>query len=150
MLSGVVFVLAHGPTAEPPAQNQQTLPAPAPKTTVPPKPAPFDVPRKPVPQPLPTPKVAPKASARLDARGWFVVVASYSREADAAQRAQYLNRRYPQFKLSVFPPSAIDTHYLVILGSGLTADSAESLRQRAVASGLPPDTYIKKYPATKP
>jgi hypothetical protein len=57
-----------------------------------------------------------------------------------------LSRTFPEFKLSVFPPSPIDTHYLVIIGSGLGQDGAEALRQRAVASGLPGDTYIKKYP----
>ena len=75
------------------------------------------------------------------------MVASYAREADAAQEAGVLNKRFPQFKPSVFPPSAIDTHYLVIIGSGLSQERAESVRQRAVASGMPPDTYIKKYPA---
>ena len=152
MLLGVVFVLAHGPTTDAPARNPQPLPpprteAPRAQAVVPPKPAPFDIPKKPVPQPLPPPKMAPKPAARPDAHGWFVVVASYAREADAVQRAQSLGRRYAQFKLSVFPPSAIDTHYLVILGSGLTAEAADSLRARAIASGLPPDTYIKKYPA---
>ncbi len=60
-----------------------------------------------------------------------------------------LSRQFPGFKLSVFPPSPIDTHYLVIIGSGLGEDSAEALRQRAVASGLPGDTYIKKYPEAR-
>jgi hypothetical protein len=100
--------------------------------------------------PKPTPfEPASRPAAKVGGSGWFVVVASYAREADAAQEAGALNRRFPQFKLAVFPPSAIDTHYLVIVGSGLSEERAEALRQRAVASGLPPDTYIKKYPAPR-
>ena len=78
-----------------------------------------------------------------------MVVASYAREADAKQEVRDLGRRFSQYKLSVFPPSPIDSHYVVIIGSGLSQEGAESLRRRAVASGLPADTYIKKYPSAK-
>jgi hypothetical protein len=77
------------------------------------------------------------------------VVASYSREPDAQTEARTLSRRFSQFHFSVFPPSLIDTHYLVIIGSGLGQDGADSLRERAVSAGLPQDTYIKKYPESK-
>jgi hypothetical protein len=106
----------------------------------PPKPTPFEgTVVRPAAKPAPQPA----------GQGWFVVVASYTREPDAAKEARDLSRSFPQFRPSVFPPSAIDTHYLVIIGSGLSADGAESLRQRAVVAGLPPDTYIKKYPASR-
>jgi hypothetical protein len=61
--------------------------------------------------------------------------------------ARDLARRFTNFRPRVFPPSAIDSHYLVIIGSGLSQDKADSMRQSAVASGLPADTYIKRYPA---
>ena len=177
MLLAVIYVLARGtgsssdsslaasaPPAPvvnapaPPVPNAGVRPAPAvqpgmtpqreatvqPKPTLRTKPTPFEAPPKVSPQPSATP-TAGKASGR----GWFVVVASYSREDDAAKMASTLAKRHPQFKPSVFPPSPIDTHYLVIIGSGLSSEGAETLRQRAVAGGLPADTYIKKYPASK-
>jgi hypothetical protein len=36
------------------------------------------------------------------------------------------------------------THYLLVLGENLSEDQAEALRKRAVESGLPRDTYIKR------
>jgi hypothetical protein len=150
MLLAVVFVLAHGPAPAPvpPAQPQPAAAIPQPQ---PPKPAAFDPPKKVQPIPLREPKparVAPSAATPA-AQGWFVVVASYAREVDARQRAESLARRFPQFRLAIFPPSPIDLHYLVILGSGLTQPAAQSLRDRAVASGLPHDTYIKRYPGSR-
>jgi serine/threonine-protein kinase len=156
MLIAVVFVLARGPNPSAQAPVPAPVTAPANRSVTPPqavvpqpKPAPFDPPKKKA-APAPVKPVAPKVASRADARGWFVVTASYSREADAVQRAQSLARRFPQFRFAVFPPSAIDIHYLVILGSGLSSDAAETLRQRAVTSGLPRDTYIKKYPGQRP
>ena len=122
-------------------QRESTV---APKPTLRSKPTPFEAPPKVAPPPSPA-----SSTGRASGRGWFVVVASYSKEADAAQMASVLAKRHPQFKPSVFPPSPIDTHYLVIIGSGLSSEGAEALRQRAVAGGLPADTYIKKYPAPK-
>jgi len=176
MLLAVIYVLARGTgsssdsslaasappapvvnTPAPPVPNPGVRPAPAAQqgtapqreSTVPPKPT---LRSKPTPFEAP-PKVAPPSAAptagKASGRGWFVVVASYSREDDAAKMASTLAKRHPQFKPSVFPPSAIDTHYLVIIGSGLSSEGAEALRQRAVAGGLPADTYIKKYPASK-
>lgn len=126
---------------------KSAVPTAPPVQRIQPKPTPFE----------PAPHAAAKSPAKpaanppvnVSGKGWFVVVASYGREVDAAQMAQTLGRRFPSFKPSVFPPSAIDTHYLVIIGSGLTEDKAEALRQRALASGFPHDTYIKKYPTPR-
>jgi eukaryotic-like serine/threonine-protein kinase len=161
MLLATIFVLARGtpdssmaasvpqpavtqPPVTPPTQSparREALPQfhpPSKETSkAAPKPTPFEPAKPPVAAPAPIPS----------ARGWFVVAASYAKEADAAQEAQILARHFSQFKPKVFPPSAIDTHYLVIIGSALSQDAAESLRQQAVDSGLPPDTYIKKYPS---
>ena len=158
MIGAVVFVLARGTGSSsdsslaagnpPPVVQKPVVQAPAARKPmvqnpvqpasrpVPPKPTPFD----------PAPKPAPAAVQRPEGHGWFVVVASYVREADAAQEVSKLSHSFPDFKPRVFPPSPIDTHYLVIIGSGLTEENAESLRQRAVSTGLPPDTYIKRYP----
>jgi cell division septation protein DedD len=120
--------------------------APAPVVPAPVVPAPVMV----DPGVRPRQDVQPQPPAKPAGHGWFVVVASYTREVDAEGKARDLGRRFPEFKPSVFPPSAIDMHYVVIIGSGLTEEKAESLRQRAVASGMPPDTYIKKYPSPRP
>ncbi len=42
------------------------------------------------------------------------------------------------------PPRAEKTHYLVVLGQNLSEDQPEELRKRAVDSGVPRDTYIKR------
>ncbi len=53
-------------------------------------------------------------------------------------------KRWPKFTLGVFQPATDKTHYLVVLGQNLSEDQAEELRKRAVESGLPRDTYIKR------
>lgn len=165
MLLAIIYVLSRGtgssanssvtPSSAAPAASVNPVPSATPRPTPPPpKPTPFQSPPVAVAKPAavakPTDVAKPASGAKPTGQGWFVVVASYAREADAAQEAGTLKHRFPAFKLSVFPPSAIDTHYLVIVGSGLSEESAESLRQRAVASGLPPDTYIKRYPSPRP
>ncbi len=52
--------------------------------------------------------------------------------------------RWPNFKISVSERQAEKTRYLVVLGENLSEDQAEALRKRAVESGLPRDTYIKR------
>jgi cell division septation protein DedD len=159
MLLAIIYVLSRGtgssanssltPSSAAPAAPVNPVPSATPRPTPPPpKPTPFQ--SAPVPVTKPAAVAKPAGVAKPTGQGWFVVVASYAREADATQEAGALRHRFPAFKLSVFPPSAIDTHYLVIVGSGLSEESAESLRQRAVASGLPPDTYIKRYPSPRP
>jgi hypothetical protein len=164
MLLIMIFVLTRSSSssAASPEQKSEVAPPPAPSA------GPIAVPGQGVapgvvPKPAPKPSAvappprrqspfdskttpAPAAAQEVKGRGWFVVVASYAREGDAAMEARELARRFSQFRPSVFPPSAIDTHYLVIIGSGLGQDGAENLRLRAVASGMPADTYIKKYP----
>jgi hypothetical protein len=53
-------------------------------------------------------------------------------------------RKWPKFNIGVFQPRAGKTPYLVVLGQNLSEDQAEELRKRAVDSGLPRDTYIKR------
>jgi predicted DNA binding CopG/RHH family protein len=44
----------------------------------------------------------------------------------------------------VYQPQTAKTHYIVVLGRNLSEDQAEALRRKAVAAGLPRDTYIKR------
>ena len=62
----------------------------------------------------------------------------------AEKRMRDMIRRWPKFNIGVFQPRAEKTHYLVVLGQNLSEDQAEELRKRAVDSGLPRDTYIKR------
>ena len=154
LLVAVSAVLTHGTGSSSAAQNPEPAPvrqevAPAAPTPAPVLPRVEAPPRPPKPTPFEARTPESPKSAVPAAHGWFVVSASYVREADAAQMARQMARRWPQFKPSVFPPSPIDSHYLVILGSGLSEAAADALRQRAVHSGLPADTYIKMYPARR-
>ena len=55
-----------------------------------------------------------------------------------------LMSRWPNFHISMSEPQAEKTRYLIVLGQNLSEDQAEALRKRAVESGLPRDTYIKR------
>ena len=86
---------------------------------------------------------APRARGRK-ADGWSVIVAAYISREPAEKRMRDMMRRWPNFKIGVFQPQTDQTHYYVVLGQNLSEDQAEELRKRAVDSGLPPDTYIKR------
>jgi hypothetical protein len=53
-------------------------------------------------------------------------------------------KKWPKFNPGVLQPATDKAHYLVVLGQNLSEDQAEELRKRAVDSGLPHDTYIKR------
>ncbi len=78
------------------------------------------------------------------AGGWAVIAAAYVSREPAEKRSRELAKRWANFKWSVLPQLAGKTYYLVVIGQNLSEDEAEKLRSRAVASGLPGDTYIKK------
>jgi serine/threonine protein kinase len=94
----------------------------------------------------PAPPVTPK---RLEPvrrnESWYVVAATYTRKADAERRAQSMTSKWPSFKAEIYSPP-VETekpYYLVILGSNLSQEAAVELQQRAIAGGLPKDTYIQ-------
>jgi eukaryotic-like serine/threonine-protein kinase len=78
------------------------------------------------------------------ADGWSVIVGAYGAREPAEKRMRALMARWPKFHISVSERHAEKTHYLVVLGENLSEDQAEALRKRAVESGLPRDTYIKR------
>lgn len=74
---------------------------------------------------------------------WYVVAATYTRKADAEKRAQSITKKWPRFKPEVYsPPDA--GYYLVLLGADLSQKAAAGVKQRAIAAGMPRDTYIKR------
>jgi hypothetical protein len=78
------------------------------------------------------------------ADGWSVIVGDYGSREPAEKRVRSMMSRWPSFHMSVSERQAEKTHYLVVLGQNLSEDQAEALRRRAVESGLPRDTYIKR------
>jgi hypothetical protein len=90
------------------------------------------------------PAPAPTRARGRKADGWSVIVATYASRELAEKRIRDMMRRWPKFNPGVFQPRAEKTHYLVVLGQNLSEDQAEELRKRAVDSGLPRDTYIKR------
>jgi hypothetical protein len=77
---------------------------------------------------------------------WSVIAAAYSSREPAEKRRRAMASRWPNFKWGVLQQQAGKTFYLVVIGQNLSEDEAATLRDRAVASGLPRDTYIKKLP----
>jgi hypothetical protein len=96
----------------------------------------------PVPKPEPHAEAAGARGRKAD--GWSVIVATYASRELAEKRMRDMIRRWPKFNISVFQPRGEKTHYLVVLAQNLSEDQAEELRKRAVDSGLPRDTYVKR------
>jgi len=74
-----------------------------------------------------------------------VVAATYTQKKDAEKRVHSIMSRWSHFKAEVFSPPMDDEkpYYLVILGSNLSQKAAVAVRQRAIAAGMPADTYIQ-------
>ncbi|MDQ6664172.1 MAG: protein kinase [Acidobacteriota bacterium] len=114
--------------------------------------APVQPPASPKPNPFhPRPdRITPRAvNSRLAGSSglWYVVAATYTKRNDAEKRAREISRRWPQFKTEVSATTSGNGYYLVLLGTNLSQEGAARIQQRAVAAGLPRDTYIKNYPA---
>lgn len=104
------------------------------------------------PQILPAEAPLPRAAATAPvprphgrkADGWSVIVAAYGAREPAEKRMRTMMGKWPNFKISVSERQTEKTHFLVVLGQNLSEDQAEALRKRAVESGLPRETYIKR------
>jgi hypothetical protein len=77
-------------------------------------------------------------------QGWAVIAAAYVSRDPAEKRSREMARRWSNFKWSVAQQQTGKPLYLVVIGQNLPEDEAEKLRDQAVRSGLPTDTYIKK------
>lgn len=126
--------------AQPPAARASTAapahPAPAWESrTIPPAEAP-----KASSQPVPS---KPTQAGRSDV--WRVVLYTYTRQADAENKAHAINTQHPDLNAEAFSPSG-GGPYLVVAGGRLTRDDAARLLQRVRSLGLPRDSYIRNYP----
>lgn len=126
---------ASGPQASAPAATAQ---APAAQAPMPAK--------KPAPLPPPAPEVKAPVSDKgaRRATGWSVIVAAYNARGPAEKRQQKLAKRWTKFNLGIQQQQAGRTVYFVVLGQNLSEAQAQALRKRAISSGLPRDTYIKR------
>jgi hypothetical protein len=90
-------------------------------------------------------KAAPAAtSAAASGPGWRVIVYTYNREADARHKAETITAAHPELKAGVFHPRAGEP-YLVSLGGVMSRPEAIALRAKALAMGMPTDTYARNY-----
>jgi len=75
---------------------------------------------------------------------WFVIVGSYFQQRNA--RAQEENLKKIGYDARVYDPNFSRTkYYAVAIGSNLSLDEAEKIREQAVRDGLPSDTYITRF-----
>jgi hypothetical protein len=96
------------------------------------------------PAPKPDPRTEANRARGRKADGWSVIVATYASRELAEKRMRDLMGRWPKFNIGVLQPWAEKAQYVVVLGQNLSEDQAEELRKRAVDSGLPHDTFIKR------
>lgn len=93
--------------------------------------------------PEPSQKVPSTVKSPANARPiWHVVVFTYSRAGRAEQKVAEINRLWPDFPARVLnggPP------YVVIVGAEKRRDAALMLRDRLLASGFPPDSYVQNF-----
>jgi hypothetical protein len=96
-----------------------------------------------VPKATPPPP-ATRSSGASPAGAWRVVAFTYNHQDQAEHKAQTINEKHPDLKAGVFSPKG-GAPYLVTLGDATDKTSAFRLREKAVAEGLPKDTYAQNY-----
>jgi cell division protein FtsN len=120
-------------------------PAPAPEGSTPEAPRTPEISRPAEVTPPALPGAAGKKAGRKE-EGWSVIVAAYNFREPAEKRMKTLAEKFPKFNLSIYEQHADKIYYLVVIGQNISEDRADALRKRAISSGLPRDTYIKKLP----
>ena len=77
-------------------------------------------------------------------RVWFVIAGSHPNRGSAQKQAGEITKKFSAkgFKAEVYSPSAGNSSWSVVIGSNLTSEEAQKLRQRAITAGLPKDTHL--------
>jgi hypothetical protein len=122
-----------------PAAEASTAPAPVVTTPEP------EAPKSPEVTRSPTPPATDARPRDRKADGWAVVVGAYTARGPAEKRAREMSKKWPKFKVDVFEPASEKAGHMVVIGTNLSEDAAKALRARAISSGLPRDTYIKRF-----
>jgi hypothetical protein len=81
---------------------------------------------------------------RSSVREWAVIAATYNAFGAASKRAASLRSQFTDCSCSVYPAEGKGAKYYVLVGAGLTRNAADDFRSKAVAAGLPADTYVTK------
>ena len=76
-------------------------------------------------------------------RGWFVIAGSSKDRDKAKEIADDFKKR--GYDAEVKKPFGSSEYYSVMIGSWLTKEEAQKIRDRAIKDGLPKDTYIWKF-----
>jgi hypothetical protein len=76
---------------------------------------------------------------------WRVVVYTFNRSEDAERKVRALNAKHPHLQAQVFTPNGQSGPYLITVGGRMTREDAAHFRSRALASGMPRDSYIQNY-----
>lgn len=79
-------------------------------------------------------------------RLWYVIAGSHRKLADAEKQAKQIREKGQGLEADVYAPYGDNPFYAVVIGANLTNDEARRLRQKAVAAGLPKDTYLWTFP----
>jgi hypothetical protein len=74
-----------------------------------------------------------------------VVVYTYRRQDQAEHKVEEINHEHPDLAASVFSPQEGREPYLVILGGPMDRGGAFKLRDKALKTGLPADTYAQNF-----
>ena len=142
LLLALIHVFS-GKSSKPVAPQQAAAPASAPAATPPVSEAPAPAAQSPAAAAQVDVPAASVASASHGA-GWYVIAYTYNRENQAQARASRVEHKRGGFHPIVFSPSGRGP-YLVSLGGPMTENEAEAVMRRARRSGLPRDTFIRKY-----
>ena len=86
----------------------------------------------------------PTPVAHAGAAGWYVVAFTYNHEDQAATKVQRLRRNHNSLHPEVFSPTG-RAPYLVVLGGAMSQNEAEAVYRHARRSGLPHDTFVRRY-----
>ena len=132
MISPFLLRKSEPPRPAPPVSSS---PAPAPAAAKPEtsKPAPFE-------------RSAPPAAGKTaESAIWRVVAWTYSSRAAAEKKVQSLNRKSAEWHAAVFTPHPGQAPYYVSLGGRMSHADARQLQQKAIANGLPRDTFVRNF-----
>ncbi len=86
----------------------------------------------------------PAVGTARGASGWYVIAFTYNHEAQARAKAERLDARHSGLHAAVFSPNG-RAPYLVSLGGPMSSDDARETLRRARRSGIPRDTFVRKY-----
>lgn len=134
-------------------QAQNPVVVVSPETTTPRKPPPAVAPSPaatPVAKPraaaaAPAAEAAPPSTGTLPSGMWRVVAFTYNYQEQAEHKARTINDKHPDLEANVFSPKGSRPPFLVTVGPATDRASAFRLRDKAVAEGLPRDTYAQNY-----